>query len=165
MVPTFHYDSRDFKQPFTRNRRFLFFLFVLCTVVFALNLVLALGYDWSGGEEGRPAGWQIAVLVVAGGLCLWMLSVLLSRSSRVGYADHQYLAVEEDGIRWRFLSREGERFVAFTDVQSARQDSRHLILKKTDGEEVWIENYTLIDQDKQWPAFIEAVRRRLPDLV
>lgn len=160
MATTFHYDSREHHQPMTRTKRFYAFLVVVACIIVALSLLMSYGNDWSS-DQSAPSFLRGVIIGLLISLSIFIVFWLASKKSKWGYSDHQTLVVDDYQVSWLLNKQDGEQSVAFTDVKHAVLDQRHLMLKLENGEERWIENYTLIDRESQWDAFVSAIGQKI----
>lgn len=160
MATLFHYDSREHHQPLTRQWRFLAFLLVIAAVILTAYLIYFFIFEWS--SEHRDPGFMGGFAIgLAATIPLFIVFLIVSKKSKWGYSDFQKLVVDDQKISWLLRKDKGEQSARFEDIKYGFQDHRHLILKMNNDEEIWIENYTLIDKETQWDSFLQAVRQKI----
>jgi hypothetical protein len=157
MAKHFHYDSRDHHLPFNRAKRFAIFM----TVLFALSLALNFAYiyftDWSHAEDTSSNQLYLILAILLGFLALVGVVAVVTRLLRKqGYTNYQYLTLEGQQLSWQFNALKGPQALDLSQVDHALSDPRHLIFK-TENEEVWLENYLIIDEG-EWEKFLAALR-------
>ncbi|MEL6141970.1 MAG: hypothetical protein AAFU67_10165 [Bacteroidota bacterium] len=161
MSTSFHYDSRDHHQPLNRQNRFWGYLVALGLLILAAIFIYRYFTDWTGVEGGAPEWLKFAAGFAAGVLAVLIIGFISVGYRRMGYSEYQYLKMDDAHLRWLFSCKKGPQELAIAQIASATEDPRHLIIKTKSGEEVWLENYLLIDPE-EWEKFILVARERLP---
>lgn len=158
MALHFNYDSRDHHLPFTRTKRFAIFMTVLFALSLALNFAHLYFNHWSHGEESSTDKLYLTLAILLGFLALLGVAMVITRMLRKqGYADYQYLILEDKQLKWQLNTLKGPRELDLTNVDYALSDPRHLVFK-IGTEEVWLENYLLTDEG-EWEKFLAALRK------